>query len=161
MIFAMLANPLWTGFGDAYFRNDFNWIDKTIKKLRVICVIISFGLILLLIFQSFVYKIWVGDILEVDYYLSISMVIYMILNMWNTLHNPLLNATSKLKLQIILSFIIPPLYLILAVIFIKWMAFGTKGIMFAIIIAQALPLAFLYPIHVKKIITNKATGIWG
>ncbi len=161
VVFSMLANPLWSGYADAYHRNDILWITSTISKLRKLWLFIVTLLIIMLIIQPIVYKIWLNNKLSIDYGLSISMVAYLILSMWNTIYNPLLNATSKLKMQIVLSAIIPIIYIGLTIFFVKNIMMGAKGMMISLIITQALPMALLLPIHTKKIINKKAVGIWG
>lgn len=159
MMFNVLAGPLWSGYGDAFHRGDYGWIQRTFSRLKKLWLILVFALLVMLALQKAFFKIWVGERIIVDYYLSLALVVYLTLNMWNNIYNPFINATSKLKLQIYLGMILVPLYIPMAILFVKYLDFGPTGIVMAMIIIQAVPNALLLPIQSKRILANSA-GIW-
>jgi len=79
--------------------------------------------------------------------------------MINNIYNPFINATSKIKLQMILYVFLSILYLIMAVFFVKYLNFGIKGILLSLVIFHDLPLAILTKIQSGKIL-NCVPGIW-
>lgn len=160
LIFTMLVNPLWSGYSDAYHRADMVWIANTIKKLKKLWLVVIVLMFVMLVLQKPLFKLWLKNRITVDYTLSLTVITYLIINMKNMIYNPLLNATSKLKLQIILSAIIPFVYLTLAVLFVKYLNLGSKGILIALMISQTIPVAIILPIHTEKILRGEATGIW-
>jgi len=159
MLFTLLVQPLWSGYGDAYHRNDYEWIKKTFCLLHKLLLIMVCILILMIIAQKWVLHIWIRDKIKVDYSLSILFGLYCLVNMLNSIYNPFVNATSKIKLQMILYIILSILYLIMAVIFVKYLNLGIKGIVLALILLHDLPLAIIMKIQSKKILSG-APGIW-
>ena len=159
MLFTLLVQPLWSGYGDAYHRNDYEWIKKTFSLLHKLLLIMVCILILMIIAQKWIFYIWIGDKIQVDYSLSILFGLYCLVNMLNSIYNPFVNATSKIKLQMILYIILSILYLIMAVIFVKYLNLGIKGIVLALILLHDLPLAIIMKIQSKKILSG-APGIW-
>jgi len=159
MLFTLLVQPLWSGYGDAYHRNDYEWIKKTFSLLHKLLLIMVCILILMIIAQKWIFYIWIGDKIQVDYSLSILFSLYCLVYMLNSIYNPFVNATSKIKLQMILYTILSILYLIMAVIFVKYLNLGIKGIVLALILLHDLPLAIIMKIQSKKILSG-APGIW-
>jgi tryptophan-rich sensory protein len=113
----------------------------------------------MIVAQKWVFHIWIGDKIQVDYSLSILFGLYCLVNMLNSIYNPFVNATSKIKLQMILYIILSIQYLIMAVIFVKYLNLGIKGIVLALILLHDLPLAIIMKIQSKKILSG-AQGIW-
>jgi len=159
MLFSMLVQPLWTGYGDAYHRKDYDWIRKTFKYMQKLLVIMTGVLVLMIVAQKLAFRIWIGDKIQVDYQLSILFAIYYLFYMVNNIYNPFINATSKIKLQMILYIILSILYLIVCLIFVKYLNLGIKGILLALVLFHDLPLAILTKIQSEKIL-NGVPGIW-
>ncbi len=159
MIFSMLVQPLWSGYGDAYYRNDYEWIKKTFRFLHKLWFIMVGVLVLMIIVQKWVFHIWIGDKIDVDYQLSILFVFYYLFYMLNNIYNPFINATSKIKLQMILYIFLSIIYLIMSVIFVKYLNLGIKGIVLSLVLFHDLPLSILTKIQSEKILDGKP-GIW-
>ena len=159
LLFVMLVQPLWTGYGDAYHRKDYEWIRKTFGYLQKLVVIMTGVLVLMIVAQKWIFRLWVGDKIQVDYQLSILFGLYYLFYMINNIYNPFINATSKIKLQMILYVFLSILYLIMAVLFVKYLNLGIKGILLSLVIFHDLPLAILMKIQSGKIL-NCVPGIW-
>jgi len=158
MLMAFFTQPLWSGYGDAYHRNDIGWIKRTFKRMRIIWIVVILLMLVMLAGQKLFFHFWLKDRIGVDYVLSILFIIYYIIFSWGGIYNLLLNATSKLRLQLYLSSIITPIYILLAVGFVKFTHLGVKGVILALIIAT-FPSAIVYPIQCMKILNHKG-GIW-
>jgi len=159
MLFSMLVQPLWSGYGDAYHRNDYEWIKKTFSFLHKLWFIMVGILALMIIVQKWVFRIWIGNKIKVDYPLSLLFGFYYLFYMLNNIYNPFINATSKIKLQMILYIILSITYLIMSVIFVKYLNLGIKGIVLSLILFHDLPLSILTKIQSEKIL-NGTPGIW-
>ncbi|MDZ4121264.1 MAG: oligosaccharide flippase family protein, partial [Candidatus Cloacimonadaceae bacterium] len=157
--FAMLAQPLWSGFGDAYHRQDFSWVKKTIKRLHWAWLILVIGMVGMIAIQKFVFRLWVGELIEIDYALSLLFVVYISFQMWNTIYASFINSTSKLKLSLYLAILLVPPFIPGAVLLVKYMDLGAKGLLINLILLQALPAAIIGPIQTNRIINN-VRGIW-
>lgn len=159
MIFTMLSQPLWSGYGDAYYANDKIWITRTFRRLKKLGIGLFMLLILLIIGQKFVFSIWLNGRIQVDYFLSFLLLVYYTMQMWNSIFDPFINATGKLKISMISIYIIVPLFIPVTVIFVKYLGFGVYGIVTSMIILQGIPNCILLPIRSKKILNNES-GIW-
>lgn len=158
MLFAMLVQPLWSAYGDAYHRNDFVWIKNTFKRLQKIWLFIAIILVGAFFMQDFVFKIWLKGKVEFNLSLSLAFVVYGLVFQWGSIYNPFLNATGKLKLQLILLFISVPLFIPLCILLVKTLQLGALGIVLALIFLS-LPSSIIYTIQSKKILDG-SDGIW-
>lgn len=159
MIFYMLVEPLWSAYGDAYHKGEYQWIKSTFNRLIKIYLLVVLGLFLMLLIQKPVFKIWLKGKVEVDYILSLLFVIFYALQMYNIIYNSFINATSKLRLSMIMGLLIVPAFILFVLLFTKYLNFGSKGILLALILTQTLPAAILTPIQSYKIL-NGTPGIW-
>jgi len=159
MAFAILSQPLWTGFGDAYYKNDFGWIRLTFKRLLKLSAILITGLIIMLICQEFIFRIWLKGRIDVSYPLSILFIIYYALQMLAGIYEPFINSTNKLRLQMRITYILIPLFIPVTIYLVKYLGLGPSGILIALILLNGLPATILSMIQSKKILEG-ASGIW-
>lgn len=159
MLFVMMVQPLWTGYGDAYYRGEYDWIKKTFKRLTKLWFFVFAALLVMIAIQKPVFAIWLKGRIEVDYIMSVLFVIFYSLQMHTVIYNSFINSTSKLKLSMILGAIIVPLYIPIAIVLIKYLHLGPKGMIISLICVQAIPAVILTPIQSHKIL-NGAPGIW-
>ena len=102
MGFTIIVTPFWSAFTDAYAKNDFAWIRKSVKWIRTTCLAFSLAAVVLWQLAPWIYKAWVGDAITIAPSLSFSMMLYTIVFMWQTGHVFLLNGIGKIKLQLLL-----------------------------------------------------------
>ena len=159
MLFMLLWGPLWTAFGDAYFKHDYDWIRTTFSRLKKFWIGITIMMCVMLMFQKIVFDIWVHGKIEVNYTLSILFIIFYSLQMWQTIFETFINSTSKLKLSIVLASILIPLYIPAAIFFVKYLGLGAAGLLVSTILINDLPSTIIRPIQSKKILENKG-GLW-
>ena len=149
--------PLWSAVTDAYVKDDFEWLKKTMKRLNVL-TIIFFSVIIVMIFMSdYVFKLWIGDKIKVPMHLTILMAIYNAMAIYLAPYSFFINGTGKLKLTIYYS--IAGVILYFASIYIMGNYFkDSTGVMIAIIIPYVLSV-IIQPFQSKRILAKKATGI--
>jgi O-antigen/teichoic acid export membrane protein len=157
MLFMIILMPFWSAFTDAYVQNDTKWMKTTLNKLELVWIVIAFGGILLLLFSKFFYHFWIGDKVLIPYSVSLLMLLYFLVFTRFSLYIHLLNGIGKIKLQLIFN-------VILALLNIPFLLFlgskyGLTGILIGNVIIS-LPHTMYSPIQLKKIIENKAMGIW-
>ena len=100
MIFSIILTPFWSAFTDAYAKKDLLWIRKEIKHLQLFWVLIIILTITMLGFSNFMYKIWIGNIVNISSTLSIVMTLYVIINSWCAIYSYLLNGIGIIKIQL-------------------------------------------------------------
>ncbi len=159
MLFTMMVQPLWTGYGDAYYRGEYDWIKKTFKRLTKLWFVVFAALLVMIIVQKPVFAIWLKGRIEVDYVMSALFVIFYSMQMKTVIYNSFISSTSKLKLSMILGTIIVPFYIPIAVLLVKYLHLGPKGIIISLICVQAIPAVILTPIQSYKILSG-VPGIW-
>lgn len=152
VLFTMMSQPLWTGFGIAYNENKIVWIETTIKRLKYLWFFMVALMLLLVLIQPFVFKVWLSNRVKVDLALSILFVAYLVTNMWNGIFNPFVNSTSKLKPQLILLSVTLPIFALLIYLLIYINHLGAYGMLISIIVAQAIPMSILLTVQSKKLL---------
>lgn len=157
MLFGIVNAPLWSATTDAFYRKDYKWIESTMHKMKkVFCCFVVLGIITVAI-SGIVYKIWLGGKMESDYLLQIMILIYYTLGMWCGIQCNVINGTGKVKLQFYFTSIEALCHIPLALVLGN--LFGIYGVLLSMIIMTAIN-AIWEPIQVKKILNNKATGLW-
>lgn len=159
MVFAMMVQPLWSGYGEAYHRGDFVWIKRTISRLHKVLLLVVLVMLVMLVSQKIVFRIWLADRISVNWTMSILFCFYYFFYMIKSIYQPLINSTSKIKLQMIAHASMGVLYLVAVVFFVKTLGLGVNGVVLALIVAYSLPLALLSRLQAYKILT-KSGGIW-
>lgn len=157
MAYMIIIMPFWSAATDAYVKQDFEWIQKSLQKL-----IAMFGLSLMvtaimIIFSNKFYRFWVGSAIEIPFSLSVLVAIYITLFNWSNTFIYFINGIGKIQLQLLITIIIAILYIPMA-IFLGHI-WQINGVVLASIISL-LPTSILMPIQCKKIYSANATGIW-
>lgn len=155
--FSIIVSPYWSAYTEAYILKDFTWIKRTIKQIIIIwCVFVIIGLVLLFSSGLF-YKIWVGDKVVIPFFMSLIVLLYSLINAWNSIFSTFLNGVGKLKLQLIVGISAAILNVPLAISLGK--IFGIIGVLSSNVILGAIAM-FIYPIQFKKILNQSKLSIW-
>jgi Na+-driven multidrug efflux pump len=104
-----------------------------------------------------IYAIWIGDKVFIPITVSILVYLWMILNTWNNIYSNFLNGIGKIKLQFYLGISAAIINIPLSIILGK--KIGIEGVLLANVFLGIIG-AIIYPIQYKKLIKNKAKGIW-
>ena len=157
MVVNIIVLPFWSAFTDAYHKRDIIWMKKVIKGLERFWFLSSFAILIMLIVSNWVYRIWVGYDVMIDYSLSVAIAIYIIINNLGAIYLNLINGIGTVRIQLIV-------YFVFAVISWPLMVFlgreyGIVGIVLLPIMAL-LVLTTLAKLQLHRIIDNKAEGIW-
>ncbi|RCK76496.1 MAG: O-antigen flippase Wzx [Ignavibacteriae bacterium] len=159
MFFMIIMTPFWSGFTDAYSKNDFEWIKSTMKKLNKFSLGVIIIVIVMILLSDTIYKIWIGSQVKVPFLLTLFMGFYIMIISWGAPFVHFINGVGKIKLQLYFSVFQAVVFLILAVYFSKYLGYGSIGVITAMCIPM-LPSIFLWPIQYKMIIENNKSGIW-
>lgn len=159
MIFMIIATPFWSGFTDAYFRNEIGWIKRSMKQLKKITIFFIIVTLLMLLISSSFFKLWIGRSVTVPFILSFYSALNVIIMTWGTPYIFFINGVGKIKLQLIIGIFFAVINIPLCLILAKNFNMGSAGVVLASCICN-LPALVLWPLQYKKIINNKANGIW-
>lgn len=155
--FNIILAPFWSAITDAVTRNEMLWVMNVRNKLIKFWILTSVGTIFLIILSPWIYRVWIGNDVEIPFSLSLLSGIYVIIYSLANIFNYIINGFGKLHLQLIFSMIQAIIYIPLAIICCH--IFGVKGILIALCLIVAI--SFLWsPLQTHKLIHHKASGIW-
>lgn len=157
MVMGTIMIPFWSAFTDAWVKKDIQWIKKSIKKLKVFWVLLSAVTIIMLTFSNFIYKMWIGEEIQIPLNVSIAMAAYVIINAWNGIYSQFINGIGKIRLQLYSGIWGMIINIPLAIYFGK--KIGISGVILSSVILGAINMIWIN-IQYNKIINNKAKGIW-
>lgn len=159
MLFAIIVTPFWSAITEAYTKKEFNWIRNSIRKLEYLSYMFIALSIVMFFAADKVYLLWVGPDVFVSKSISLAVLFFVVIKLFGTTSNTFINATGKIRLQLISAFITILITVPLAYMFCKVLNFGPEGVVYAIL-CTTLPTAILWKVQYKKIIGNTANGIW-
>jgi O-antigen/teichoic acid export membrane protein len=159
MAMAIILTPYWSSITDAYTKNDYEWIKKSMKSLTMFSIISSVVICIMILISPFVYELWIGSDLQIPFSLTIYIGLFFILTIFYAPYTYFINGTGKVYLQLISIVSTSIINIPLSVFFAKNLNFGVSGVIIATIICL-IPHIILCPIQYSKIINKKAYGIW-
>lgn len=154
MLFSIIMVPYWSAYTEAYVKNDFVWIQKTIRQALRIWVAFVIGAIVMLLISSYAYPLWVHNTdvtSKIDFQLSFLMMIYAILIAFGSVFMMFLNGIGHIKLQMTINLIGMCLFFPLSYLFVKVMGMGLSGIILSTIIGGMYGYV-VAPFEVRKVL---------
>ena len=159
LVFAVILNPFWSAFTDAYTKGEIGWIKRSIKRLLQFWIIFSAVSVSMVVVADFVYEIWVGEKFIIPLSLNIFMALFIILMMWNNIFMFFINGVGKIRLQFYNSIVVGIINIPLSIYLGKTLGLGITGVIIATVICLSAGAVWA-PIQYHKIINGKARGIW-
>lgn len=158
MVFGIILIPIWSAVTDAYTREDFGWLKRTLKRLNQISALFFLGIAVMLAISGWVYHLWVGDAVKIPLIVSGTMALYAVLTVASSPYSFFINGLGKLHIVIRLVIFTSIMYIPLAIVLAKTQL-GLAGVMLATCIINLINIP-LYVIQTRKIINQRAEGIW-
>lgn len=159
MVFTIVTSPYWSAFTEAYVKNDIAWIKQTIVKISKLWLIVLVAIILMLLFSTFIYHLWLGDRVIIPFQLSAVMAVWVILGTSIMIFGNFLAGVNKIQLSLYHSVFVSVINIPLSIFFAKNLGMGSTGVILASV-ACIFPRAIFQPIQYWKIINGTAKGIW-
>lgn len=157
MVYTIILTPLWPAFTDAYAKKDFKWMNNIYKKMLRVYGLVFVAITLIVIISPIIYKLWIGDKVEIPFILTVSIAIYTLIHSWDSLQVILINGTGCVKLQTYVILIGLVLHIPLSLFLGKYI--GIYGIIASMSIINIIYACF-FTTQIYKIIKQTATGIW-
>lgn len=158
IVFNIIATPMWSATTDAYEQGDVEWIKKTNRALLRITLLLTGAGIVLLLLSSYIYPLWLhSETTHISFTTTVLLYLYSIGMMVYGSYGYMLNGIGKLNVQIICTLAISLLYIPSS--FFMGRQLGLKGVLIAFAFSSFLNCVWS-SIQFKKIINNKAEGIW-
>ena len=158
MVFTVICTPYWSATTDAYKRNDMAWIQKSNRLLNKILVAVGAMEILMVVVSPMFYGIWIGKEVTIPLSMTIMMGLYMFVTVSSLRFSIILNGIGVLRLQLYMTVAAAVCFIPLSLIVVKM----TDSIIWlmAVLCIVNIPGFIVNIIQYKKIINNKAIGIW-
>lgn len=157
MVTGLISAPMWSATTDAFVRGEYLWIKNVIKKIQKVIMLMTGGLVLMVVLSNVIYKLWVGNDVEIPILMSSLMAVYVFVLMWSTSYSNFLNGMGKLRLQtintVVEAIIFYPVCLFLSAI---W---GIYGVLIGMVLVNGLGMV-LNIIQTHLILNNRATGLF-
>lgn len=103
VVFNTICMPFWNATTDAYTRGDNAWILKASHKLNLLVMAIGFGLILMVAVSNFVYRVWIGQGIEIPMHLSVTVALYIFILCVSLRYSYILNGINVLRIQMVFT----------------------------------------------------------
>lgn len=153
----IIITPLWSAATEAFHLKDWQWFKSVEKKMLKLYIVITFGSVILIMLSNWFYHLWIGTTIQVPFTLTVTMIIYNLLFVLSSIYIYMLNGIGKIRLQLWSSIVEIAITVPLCVILAQQI--GIEGVAIGMIIMISFRTVWA-PIQFKKIISEKAVGIW-
>mgnify|MGYP006916039390 CR=1 FL=1 len=157
MITNIVIAPMWSATTDAFTKGDYEWIKATYVKLLKLLGVVFVVLALMVVLSPIVYRLWIGNKVEIPLVLSVLMAVYSFIIMWSHIYGYMLNGMGKLKLQTMNTIAVAIFY------YPVCHTLGNRYYVAGIIIGMCvlnLSGLIINGIQFHLVTSRKATGIW-
>ncbi|MDR3218119.1 MAG: MATE family efflux transporter [Dysgonamonadaceae bacterium] len=163
-IMGIVLIPYWSSFTDAYTKNDFEWMKKSVSHLHRLFVFFLIFQAILLIFSPIIYYVFVNywitesvNLLKIPFLMSFAVCLSVCVLCWMSIYMNPLNGIGKIKLQVYSSLL--EMALLIPVALLLGHYWGVIGILLAPVFIY-IPRMIWAPIQVNKLMNQTATGLW-
>jgi O-antigen/teichoic acid export membrane protein len=160
ILHGMLLVPYWNLITEAYSTKKRDWLQATMKKLLLISLGFVVLTILMILVSPYVFKLWLGKIVQIPFSLVILFGIYMIAFIYSSVFITFINGTGKVKLPMITAIFTCVFYIPFILLLIDVFNIGMAGI----VIASTIWVLVLMPFRIiqyKRLIDfDKPVSIW-
>lgn len=154
MVFSIITAPYWSAYTEAYVKQDFDWIRRSTNQLLKMWMALAVVAIIMLLCSNYMYHLWVGDKVKIDFKISLFMMLYTVIVSFGNIYIQVLNGIGNVKLQMIVNLVSVLLFIPLSYYFAVILDFGIVGIILSTIICSLYgPL--IAPIQVRNILGKR------
>jgi Na+-driven multidrug efflux pump len=136
MISNIIVSPYWSAYTEAYIKKDFQWMKRSLNQLLIIWVVLACATGILLLVADYMYYVWVGEKVKIDFSVSLSMMIYVVVMAFGDVHIRFLNGIGNVKPQMIVNMIGMVFFVPLCYLLAKVLGMGVPGIIVAMILCN-------------------------
>ena len=153
-VIALITAPVGPLVTQAFAKGDKAWIRNMFGKMSKVSLLISAGVIVMVLGSALIYKIWIGERVQIPFMLSVVVGIYAITNIVSNPYSVFLNSTGNVRILVILA----PLSILLfagCCYLYSWLLNDVISIPLAMITSNFVGLLAQPPV-LKKTIENAA-----
>jgi O-antigen/teichoic acid export membrane protein len=156
---SLVIAPLWTGYGDAYIKKDFDWIRSVIKKVNLFSWVLCGVLVVMVMLSGYIYRLWIGNDFTAPLLLNVLMAINIGITLFGANYTVFVNGTGKVRLQMYKSVLSGLLHFPLAYLLVKKMKLGVDGLVVLNIFWMIISLV-LWRYQYKKLLLDVPSRLW-
>jgi O-antigen/teichoic acid export membrane protein len=134
--FSIILAPFWSGFTDAWAKQDLPWVKRTLGSLLKVYLLFVAGTALLTVFANPILRAWVGRGQDISLFLICANSAYVCVSCFNVIFASFLNGIGLINISFIISIVSWVAYLPLALCLVRW--FGPPGALIASVIVLLL-----------------------
>jgi O-antigen/teichoic acid export membrane protein len=153
-VIALITAPVGPLVTQAFAKGDRVWIRRMFSKMSKISLLISAGVVIMVLGSALIYKLWIGDRVQIPFALSAVVGAYAITNILANPYSVFLNSTGNVRILVILA----PLSILLfagCCYLYSWLLNDVISIPLAMITSNFIGLLAQPPV-LKKTIENAA-----
>ncbi|MES2375623.1 MAG: MATE family efflux transporter [Bacteroidota bacterium] len=158
IVINIILATYWSAFTNAFALNDIEWIRMSINKLVKIAALFLIIIIAQVLLAGPVFKIWVGDKIQVPFSLSVGMAVYFSVTLFTLVYTVVLNGTGNVKMQSIVSIITAILHIPVVLFFIRYLHLGLNSIVYASILWSVIQV-ILWKKEIGVILSAKTNSL--
>ncbi|MCF8341781.1 MAG: hypothetical protein K9I82_12455 [Chitinophagaceae bacterium] len=158
MLFSIILSPYWTTFTVAFVNMDFDWLRKTVQKLRNLSLFFIILIVLLAIFNQYIFDLWLKSKVKIPVALVYALAIYSAMTIYLSIYSTFLNGIGKIHLTFRLTFLGVLIYIV-TFFSIMNIFHSNLSVVIAIIFSTILGLVVQVS-QTNRILENRANGIW-
>jgi O-antigen/teichoic acid export membrane protein len=159
MVNGIITATYWSAFTDAYVRQEWTWIRRTIRRMEKVTYLLMGMVVLSTLLATKMIGLWLHNSIQVPLSMQIIMCVYTLISLIAAPQHIFLNGTGKVRLQLYTAIYTIIMTIPLALLFCRTLHLGPEGVILAMI-CTSLPVTILYRIQYNKIMSGKATGVW-
>lgn len=160
MIFMIFITPFWSASTEAFQKNDIQWIKNGIRKYNQLNIGMFLVGCLMLIFSELMYRLWLGEgKVTISFSLSLWGFLFFNVSMFASKYVNFLNGINALRIQFWATLFSPLIYIVIALVLIRYYNMGVYSLFIASIIANFNGY-LIAPLQYYQIIIKNKKGIW-
>lgn len=154
ILHGIILTPLWPAYSNAYMKNDFDWIESTLKIQIKLAVVLWGGAAILSLAGPFIVKIWIGDDFFVNKSLYYLFFAFIVVSVWSNVFAYFVNAINRINVQLCTAIVAAIINIPMSIFFVKYLGFGLEGIVLATTLSLTV-FALVGPIQVFRIVKKR------
>jgi O-antigen/teichoic acid export membrane protein len=137
-IFSLGITPFWSAFTDAWIKQDYDWIKKTLQRLFIAGGLAALVVLTMMIASFYIIPLWSRHTFEIYNYklLVYSSALFTVVLIFSNIISYFLNGISQVNLQMAVQIFVSVLAIPLSILFVKVNHLGSAGVNLAVTLCQ-------------------------
>ncbi len=157
ILFNMLMAPLWPAYTDAFSKKDFQWMSAVYRRVWNLFLLSAAVTLVMALVSNWVYLFWIAGKAHIEPAMTWMVAIYIIVYCYMQMNCTVVVGVGAISLETLVVVVGMLVHIPMSLFLQRWM--GMYSVLFSMIVIN-LVYAILFGIQAKKIISQKATGIW-